>query len=56
VKEMSAEEISLRIRETEEMNESNLAEEEFMQTSRQNVIKKGFSIKHVKRESSNFYK
>ena len=38
------------------MNESNLIEEEFIQTSRQNVLRKGFSIKHVKRESNNFGK
>jgi hypothetical protein len=56
VKELSAEELSLRVRETEEMNESNLIEEEFMQSSRQNILKKAFSIKHLKRESGNAHR
>jgi hypothetical protein len=41
----------MRLRETEDMNESNLVEEEFIKNSRQNIAKKGFNIKHYKRES-----
>lgn len=52
VKELSAEQLSLRLRESEEMNESNAAEEQFIKTSRQNLMKKGFNIKHIKRDSA----
>lgn len=51
VREKSMEEISMKLRETEEMNESNLIEEEFMNTERQNLYKKGFNIKPARRES-----
>ena len=51
VKEMTAEELSLRLRETEDMNESNLIEEDFIKHSRSNIAKKGFSIKQFKRDS-----
>ena len=34
------------------MKESNLIEDDFLNTYRQNMLKKGFSIKHIRKESS----
>lgn len=50
VKEYTMEELSLKARETEEMNESILCEEEYINNSRANIMKKGFAIKQLKKE------
>ena len=51
VRERSPEELSIRLRDTQDMNDSNLIEEEYIKTSRKNVQKKQFTIKQIKRDS-----
>lgn len=51
VREKSAEELSVQLRESQDMNESNLVEEEYIRSSRQVIHKKAFTIKHIKKES-----
>lgn len=50
IRETSAEELSIRLRESQEMTDSNLVEEEYIKTSRQVIYKKGFNIKQVSRK------
>lgn len=50
IRETSAEELSIRLRESQEITDSNLVEEEYIKTSRQVIYKKGFNIKQVSRK------